>query len=331
MNSQPQPAANDIAQRQLDPVQIDRLCAQRWLYLRSKRIVLVQFVIAALVPAVLVVPLEHPEIPSYSGAVLMAMVCLLVEMGLEYWRECLRERAALIQEAFDCDVLGLPWNDVQAGSERPDPEDVSAQAAKLRAVAQTPRRRKLLNGIESGWYEGIKDIPLMEMARLECQWQNCQWDRRQRIWGMALLGGLALFPGILIVVAALIKDTNLTTPIHEPGSLARMLLVLGFPAIWALRDCYRQIKTIQLLKRINKAVDESWASIIAGAHTPDETKHRARQIQDLIFQHRSSSPEVWDWLYNLLRLPQGKIAQSQAERHAQQAKSGLNHHRHDAA
>ncbi len=111
--------------------QMHRLAAQRQLYATAKRIFGWQVILGgpvAIAGAVLV--LFHLEFKVYvaSWGLLIALCDLF---WLTRWQKSLRGAAARIQEAFDCDVLELKWNDLKAGK-HPDPELVNAQSTKYK-------------------------------------------------------------------------------------------------------------------------------------------------------------------------------------------------------
>src|SRR3954466_10774503 len=66
-------------------------------------------------------PLRHTgsyfPLPSAHSAFWTVIVGLADVLLLAGWQGKLRERAARIQELFDCDVLRLPWRDVKVGSD----------------------------------------------------------------------------------------------------------------------------------------------------------------------------------------------------------------------
>src|ERR1035441_3331045 len=99
---------NNIATLQNEPRQLQRLAAQRQLYSTAKRIFGIQLVLGGPVAigwSLLVVVL--PELTGLA-AVWGALVSFSDVLWLTPWQKRLRERAARIQEAFDCDVLQLP-------------------------------------------------------------------------------------------------------------------------------------------------------------------------------------------------------------------------------
>lgn len=301
----------EILKRQQAPEQLERLRAQRWLYRKAKGVAFWQSIVAALVPAALVLPLEYPEAPSYAVVAALAVAGLATELFLDHRRRHLRGLAARIQEAFDCDVLDLPWRAGLAGAERPDSAAVKPLAEALQAAASQPRGQKLTQGL-APWYSPKVQTLALERARIECQRTNCDWDfELRRRYGRWLLV-VALAPAVVILVIALIKDTALDTPLHAPAVLGRLLVILGFPAVWAWREWIALRESTGRLQEISQAVAVAWEASQGGHRTPEELRQMARDIQDRLLLNRMQSPEVMDWLYNWLRSAQQKAADSAA-------------------
>ncbi len=307
----------EIMKRQQAPEQLDRLRAQRWLYRKAKGVAFWQFIVAALLPAALVLPLEHSEIPTYEIVAALAVAGLATELFLDQRRRHFRGLAARIQEAFDCDVLDLPWRAGLAGAERPDPATVKALAEAFRAAASQPRGLKLADGIEA-WYSLNVQTLALERARIECQQTNCVWDfelrRRYGRW----LCGVALTPAIVIVLIALVKDTALDTPLHAPALLGRLLVIFGFPAVWAWREWFALRESTERLRQINQALAVAWEASRGGHRTPEYLRQMARDIQDRLLFNRMHSPEVMEWIYNWLRPAQQNKADSDAAARAEE-------------
>jgi hypothetical protein len=91
-----------------------------------------------------------------------------VKDALNQFINQLRQKAASVQELFDCDVLDLEWNKVCVG-EQPQPEDVKKYADKhLKRVGNYDK----LNT----WYaETIKEVEGVA-AKVICQRSNFSYD-----------------------------------------------------------------------------------------------------------------------------------------------------------
>ena len=157
-----------IAAAQNAAKQIQRLAAQRQLYATAKHVFGWQVALGgpvAIAGAVFV--LLRPEFKVYvaSWGLLVAMCDLF---WLTPWQKSLRGNAARIQEAFDCDVLELGWNDLKAGK-HPDPELVVVQCTKYQKWADK------MPTLEN-WYSPRADELPLHIGRIICQRTNCRWD-----------------------------------------------------------------------------------------------------------------------------------------------------------
>ncbi len=70
--------------------------------------------------------------------------------------------------------------------------------------------------------------------------------------------------------------------------------------IWALREYNRQADTVALLEKLEGEIRKLWDRSRAGA-PEHEISMRSRELQDAIYNHRVSSPLIFDWIYNFLR------------------------------
>lgn len=179
----------------------------------------------------------------------------------------------------------MDWNTFLVGN-RIDPEDVFADACKKLSEKDEQR---LIN-----WYPlAVKELPLY-LARLVCQRTNLWYDSalRKRYRRVILTGCVVLIAGAGFISLAI--DHTMTTFVLS--TLAPMTPVM----IWALRECNRQVATIEVLDRLNDEVKKLLGRARSGA-SEQEISMRSRELQDAIFNHRSSSPLIFDWVYNFLR------------------------------
>lgn len=107
-----------------------------------------------------------------------------------------------------------------------------------------------------------------------------------------LVGVVALM--LLVGMGSLWIDTTMTSFVLS--ALAPMTPVMT----WALRERNRHAATCELLDRLNEDVKKLIEKSCAGA-TEQEISMRSRELQDAIYNHRVSSPLIFDWIYNHLR------------------------------
>ena len=277
---------NEIDKMQLEPRMLNLLRARTLIYRRAKSVqalglaISLGFPIAGLIVSALLLPSK----PFIAFAALL--FSFLEVLAVDRWQRTQLKNAAKLQEDFDCTVLNMEWNSFLVGR-RIDPEDVFADACKKLSDKDEQR---LIN-----WYPlAVKELPL-HLARLVCQRTNLWYDSalRKRYRGVLLTGCV-----VLIIVAGLVSiaiDPNMTTFVLS--TLAPMTPVV----IWALRECNRQAATCEQLDRLNEEVKKLWDRSRGGA-TEAEIGMRSRELQDAIFNHRATSPLIFDWVYNLLRM-----------------------------
>ena len=194
----------------------------------------------------------------------------------------LHDEAACIQEDFDCTVLEIPWpkhRDVQ----RPFPD-------RIRSLAGAAREVRRLNENLEDWYspEAIPDVPIL--ARTHCQRMNVVWDYDLRKkWNTAITYTSTAAAVILVATAAALGATLLEALVG-----VAMLLRIG---AWVVVETRSQKRAIAQCVSIRKFLSDSGTST-------QRSLHDVRLAQDMIFEHRRSSPTIPDWFYRVFRTPQ---------------------------
>jgi hypothetical protein len=277
---------NSIPDMQNTPKQLQRLAAQRHLYSTAKRIFGVQVVLGApLAVAWSLLAVAIPSAKSYA-ALWGTIVSLADLLWLTPWQKRLRESAARIQEAFDCDVLQLPWNELKVGK-RPDPEIVREQADKFeKTQANSPPL--------TDWYPRVvRELP-MEAARIVCQRSNCWWDSKQRrryaAWVIA---------GVL-TTSVCILGLGLVGKITVENLLLAIFLPLSPALLLGIRQFLDQTEAANRLDKLKDHAERLWAETYNGLPA-SELVNKCRALQDEIFENRRRSPSVFDWIFKRLR------------------------------
>jgi hypothetical protein len=276
---------NDIPEKQNEPRQLERLAAQRQLYSTAKRIFGAQVILGAPVAfgwALLVV--LFPEVKGFA-ALWGVAITLADILWLTPWQKQLRESAAKIQEAFDCEVLDLSWNEIKAGKPA-DYELVKEQAVKFD------------NGSEStplwDWYPPVVgDLPI-EVARVICQRANCRWDSNQRRRYAAWVIACVIFVSVLVFGLGFIGGMTV-----EKFFLA-IFLPLSPAFILGIRQFTEQTEAANRLDKLKEHADRLWSEACKNESAAISTI-KSRALQDEIFENRKRSPLVFDWVFYLVR------------------------------
>lgn len=265
--------------------QLMRLAAQRQLYSTAKRIFSAQLILSG--PIAAASALLSVMLPDLKGYIALWGILVVASdlFWLTPWQKRLRESGAKIQEAFDCHVLGLPWNDLKAGN-LPDPELVKEHCIKYQAWASSmPPLNK--------WYAPeVDDLPI-HIGRIACQRSNCWWDSKQRRqYAQWIIGGVGLAFIVFLLLSLGYKLTldDFLLKVMAPLSPA---FLLGF------RQFSEHMEAAARLDKLKVHAEELWESALSG--TPEiSITARSRNLQDEIFENRKRSPFVFDGVFKRL-------------------------------
>ncbi|MCX4857500.1 S-4TM family putative pore-forming effector [Streptomyces canus] len=195
------------------------------------------------------------------------------------WAERYLRIAATLQEMFDADVLGLPWNNVAFGNRIGD-DEVSRLSRRFRGGENRLR----------GYYLVVDAAAPYDV--LFCLEQNLAWGSRIRSrFAQLMLGVLVLWStaGVLLTLATGATVSRLVTGWFVP-SLGLLLLCL---------EMYRtQMASIQerlrVLELVRAVIDDPTSPVIA---TPAALTRFARQVQDTLHQMRRLQPRLPTWYF----------------------------------
>lgn len=301
------PAMNEILDHQNRAERLDLLRAQRAYYQRAKRLQTLFLICALILPwaASFWGPDDQQVRPMLA---LLSVVVLLLDIGVatRLQRDWVKT-AARIQEQFDTEVFGLPWNQFVVGS-KVDPESV-------RSVTRQPITPAQLKAL-AGWYERcVGSVPL-PLGRLVCQRTNITYDMRVRkgyAWG-------CLTVAVVLFLVCLIHG------IHEGLTLSDQLLKVVIPfvplAAFVLREHRKQSDAVETLTTLKAEVEKLWAKALKEPAST-ELQQDSRNLQDAIYRNRTANPLVYDWVYWLSRKLNEDSARHAAETLVAEAKRSL--------
>lgn len=280
-----------IVARENQPRNIERLAAQKEMYFQAKRLFLWQFIITVFITVVLTfVGLALPYFGSTFDwnwvrggyGVIVAVLDLFL---MSHFINQLRQKAASVQELFDCDVLDLEWNKECVG-EKPLPEDIKKYADKHL------RRVKNYNKLQTWYAATISEVDGIA-AKVICQRSNFSYDsaiRRSFLYGVV---GISIAIIIICLFIGLILNVGTRTLVT--AAALPVLPVLSFLGKLA-REHLTSMKNLDGLK---SSVTSLWTEVLSGTATNVET--RLRRIQDKIYSNRKSSPLIPEWFYDWKR------------------------------
>ena len=259
-----------IQERQNRSQSLALLAAQRRLYSRAKktRNISITTVFAVAILGLVASAMDNQQF-GYFLPSLILLSWFFDQRVLTTREQAARTEAAIIQEAFDCFVLDLPWPSYK-GIQRPTEDRVRQLAIK--------------NGrLLENWYppNAIPADPIL--AKLHCQRTNCWWDVNLRKKWIAVVR--TFLWGFFAVVLLLSAITGIT--------VAKLLAILASNIrviAWGLNERDNQAAAIERLVGIHAFVSSFRAE---QAPSPADI----RRIQDAVFDHRRSTPPIADWFY----------------------------------
>jgi hypothetical protein len=277
----------DIPEKQNSEELINLLAAASTTYGRAKALMAIQFVLT--VPAALAISLIMAAQPRTTLwlTFLSVTVALADVLFLSTIQSRLRKRGAIIQQMFDCALYGLPWRQLRCGPPA-DSEDIIADARPC--LRHAKNRQRLID-----WYPAaVKALPLY-VARLVCQRASLRWDLRQRD---RVRGALTLLLSVLAVAILLIA-------LLRGNTVEQMILTVYVPlapaVLWIIREILAQRDSVQACEKGLTHVEWLWNQALAKKLTEEELLQESILVQDALFDARSGSPMIFNWVYRLLR------------------------------
>lgn len=277
---------NDIPERQNLPEFIKKVAAARGAYNSARKFGKWQVGLAA--TAAILGPAARILYPEGIGPVaIYSCVVLVVDIFfLEVKHKELRALGAKIQEVFDTELFGLPWNRHRCGSV-PDAEDINrlAENFKERNTTET-----FLN-----WYPRIVGVVPLEYARFVCQRANMRWDMELRKKFSAIFYAAAAAIVIAIVLLASMLDLTMT----------QFAVSLALPAIPAalklVREGFKHAESAQTSQKAKDLLEDAWKRALHKQISSTEMLEESRRLQDELFDRRRGSPIIPQLIYDRFR------------------------------
>ena len=163
---------NSILQDQNTQRSLNLLAAQRQLYSDAKGLQMVSLIMS--VPVVIawsILVALFPPLCVYAA--LWGITATLIELlFFSRLQKSTQEKAAKIQQIFDCEVLQFNWASLSCGV-RIEPEAI------VDASNRYKRKKRNLKKLQN-WYPTSVDKLPIHQARIICQRSNVWWDAQLR-------------------------------------------------------------------------------------------------------------------------------------------------------
>jgi len=296
-----------IAIEQNKEKQLRRLEAQRQLYSVAKKLFIFQLVLS--VPIAILTAFLAMAFPPLKGwvAIWGIFISILCKALLTPWQKKLQTDAAKIQETFDCDVLGIKWNEIKVG-QYPAPELIKKYSDKYRSEKMPTVR---------DWYPiEVADLPFY-IGKVICQRSNCWWDASlRRQYANIVVTGLVIIC-VIAIVLALKKNLGLVDFVLN-------VIIPFFPAILFGHQQYHDHKeTANRLDSIRAHFESLWQDILSGSLSKKRLEEKTRCLQNEIYDNRRNSPLVFDKIFKMLRNDYEKQMNHAASEYVSEAKEKM--------
>lgn len=231
------------------------------------------------------------EAPLSIAGVFVAAVTVL---GIPQVSRLRTVTAAMLQEDFDVDLFGLPWNP-QIGS-RPLPELVHDLAGRFSGDRNSKR----------DWYVDVSALP-QAYAVLICQRESLIWDFRQRRnWGIWIAGAATCWVAIGIVIA-LLQDWTVRGLFLRWLAPSVSILAAGF------QETQAQLGTAREKEGVALEIESKLAASRTGEPMAEEHADLlrfARSIQDRLADSRKRTVRVPERFYRRRREAAARAAEA---------------------
>jgi hypothetical protein len=194
--------------------------------------------------------------------------------------------AAKMQEQFDCELFGLPWNEIRC-SAAPETEVLNEAAEKFSCKNKKPNHRD--------WYPTVVARLPLPLSRLICQRAAVWWDMSQR---RKYAGWLIALVAILVVGVIVI---SFTADQRVRDMVLSVYVPIAPAVVWAVRECIRQMDAVSSLEKLKEQIEGAFSEAISGKRNLAGLSQFSRNIQDMIFDGRARNPLFFNFIYNRLR------------------------------
>ncbi len=294
---------NKVSIRQNLPENLKCLAAQKALYSRAKKVTGFQLIMS--VPVIVIISIisvvlnnndlakqfdYNPVDISWLVVFVSVSIALLDLAVLSPSVAKTKDKAARMQELFDCRVLGIPWNEVAVG-QKPDYEEIS------KCSKQLMENEKEFNKLRDWYSTHIDGVP-SNVSMIICQRSNLWWDADLRT---AVSNYITIMAGMLFVFL-------LCMGIYKGLTLQSFFVVVVAPSlpviIFATRQRIDNSAALNRVTSLKELVNRYWQELLLPEGDDTCLVDHSRRIQDQIYLNRRENPLIFDWIYNNKRIQQ---------------------------
>ncbi len=268
-----------ISKKQNQAENLKLLVAQATLYRKAKTLQSVRTIgsigLAAVSPFMLLLLPSTKSLMASIGGIWL-LVSKLVFETVEKKRS---KEAAIIQEEFDTNIFGLPWN-----------EYIVANKISPEIIAALSRNSKLDQSVFMNWYPNT-DIISYPGNIFFCQRANLVWDWRLRKKYSNFVAGTTVGIFVVGIIISLITQQTLLD----------YLLAILLPSLSALLKGVEISHKHKEIAEKKEQLSEKALTLLKDFQQREGaiSKKTCRQFQDIIFLQRYGCPIIPDWWYRM--------------------------------
>ncbi|SFL61506.1 hypothetical protein SAMN04487943_102463 [Gracilibacillus orientalis] len=289
---------NSIVIKQNEQKSIEILAAQRLTYTQGKKLQTSEFFISVVL--VVFFNLLSLVIQNFAegyltelnifNAFVVSIALVVSEAVLNPNISKRKEKAAKLQELFDCYVLGIDHNSIKTGV-LPDYESINSLYKKFIS------NKGDINLLQDWYSKDVENVPL-EYGRIICQRSNFWWDVTLRLKYRQIVIISAIF--LLLFLLSVTSLVGLTF-----NSFLINVLMPFLPAlILVIRRVNQNSQAIISKKYLKEKVEEVWEDIFVNIKSDSELYDIARELQNEIFENRKTNTLIPEFIYMKMRSDQ---------------------------
>lgn len=276
----------DILNRQNLEINIDKLLAQRRLYLNAKKVNYLLISITVFIPIIISLVTNFTIVIINDKNwiyVLFTFIAIVLEKVFEIYIDRCKKTAASIQENFDTTIFPLSENELL--------NTTFVDSDIIRKYSRKDKKNNKKVEKVTNWYSKEIENINTNVAILFCQRMNICYDQNIKKKYNILLVILSILTFLILFGFSLFNNF----------SLMKFMIEVILPSIPIFTFTYKEFNTnlesVDNLQKLREIIEQNLNSISINNSVNVE---ELRKIQDRIYQNRILSPLIPDFIYRFL-------------------------------
>ena len=276
----------DILNKQNLEINIDKLLAQRRLYLNAKKVNYLLISISVFIPIIISLVTNFTILVINDKNwiyVLFTVIAIVLEKVFEIYIDRCKKTAASIQENFDTTIFQLSENELL--------NTTFVDSDIIRKYSRKDKNNNKKVEKVTNWYSKEIENINTNVAILFCQRMNICYDQNIK----------KKYNILLIILSILTFFILLGFSLFNNFSLMKFMIEVILPSIPIFSFTYQEFNTnlesVDNLQKLREIIEQNLNSISINNSINVE---ELRRIQDRIYQNRILSPLIPDFIYRYL-------------------------------